>query len=172
MMTFSQQLHCGLLVVADGSVVTGNGPGHYTRVNLNRPAVIYLGGVPNSVPELDASIAANSLVGTILKVALEGRIVAFDTDITSGFHVQNGTTCNAVGPLVTDFVCTFLSLAPFPPALTGQVCDTLFDHCTELQPCLHGGTCKNINTLPCFKCSCSYGLSGMSCREGKQRLWK
>lgn len=177
--TFSRRFRRGAVNVDGGDPVTDDAPGQSTSVNLNRPAIIYLGGLPSSVSEIDPSLASNSLVGTILEIELEGKDVEFDTDVSSGFHVQNdpeadpcallpcqnGATCQAVGASVTDFICTC------PAGLTGPVCETPFDHCTAQRPCRHGGTCSNINTLPGFKCICPYGFGGTSCEEGKRYLY-
>ena len=170
---FSRRNRVGSIRVDNGDVTLNTAPCCGNSVNLNRPAIIYLGGVPDFVTEIDGDIASNSLVGTILEVEVERRDVDFVIDVESGFDVQNdpevnpcrllpcenGATCEAIGSSVTDFICTCT------PGFTGETCETKFDQCKEEQPCLHGGTCSNIDMLPGFKCSCPYGFGGSNCEE-------
>lgn len=170
---FSRRNRLGSIRVDGGNTIIDSVSCCGNAVNLNRPAVIYLGGIPDSVTEIETGLPGNSLVGTILEVELDGRDVDFVNDVESGFDVQNdpeanpcrlqpcenGGTCETVGSSVTDFICTCTS------GFTGETCQTKFDHCTEESPCRHGGTCSNIDTLPGFKCSCPYGFGGSSCEE-------
>ena len=154
----------------------GTAPGIAVAVNLQRPATIYIGGVPSNVRPRSANVDARFFAGCIREAELDGTGVSFDgANVEKGFGVdlcvgfgpcretpcQNGGTCAETGSLADDFVCEC------PTHFGGSTCENAIDRCAlsgGASPCRNGGTCSNaVGPASGFRCACPYGFSGVDC---------
>eukprot|EP00118_Oscarella_pearsei_P002875 m.12012 g.12012 ORF g.12012 m.12012 type:complete len:1882 (+) comp23764_c1_seq1:56-5701(+) len=175
--TASRNRRFGGLVVDGEDAIIGDAPGTSTSVNLQRPADIYFGGLPDGVRPSSSNVVTDGFTGCIREAELDRRGVLFDSDVSLGLGIgpclgfgpcnsepcKNNGTCNETGPLADEFMCDC------PLSFGGPTCEEAVDRCQVAggaSPCQNSGTCSNSATSPTgFKCKCPYGFTGTSCED-------
>eukprot|EP00118_Oscarella_pearsei_P022333 m.256247 g.256247 ORF g.256247 m.256247 type:complete len:297 (+) comp40400_c1_seq63:679-1569(+) len=176
-LTFSHNRRRGTLVVNEEAPLTGQTPGSLIALNLLRPALLYIGGVPSSVTALPAGISSTSLRGCVTDFSINGRNVDLGSatvvrhgvarghcdDSCVGVACERGSDC--VPDLERfDFACN-CSLY-----FTGKLCDKIMDLCYD-DFCSNEGNChtslsgldSSLKLEPI--CTCPDYTTGIRCES-------
>ncbi|XP_071109971.1 agrin-like isoform X3 [Haliotis cracherodii] len=174
----------GILIMDNEDPVSGASDHTHTSLNLGDP--LFVGYVPNALPDVYKRIGVSlGLVGCIhvLKAGNEGNLRDYNleypnrnTDIADGADIGEcgNNPCKSM-PCLNEGACMMQDQRNYQclcrEGFTGLLCEILVDPCAS-QPCQYGGTCITMGNDVGYECLCTEGRSGTRCeKESLKRVF-
>ncbi|XP_067659548.1 agrin-like isoform X2 [Haliotis asinina] len=173
-----------ILIMDNEDPVSGASDHTHTSLNLGDP--LFIGFVPNALPDVYNRIGVSlGLVGCIhvLKAGNEGNLRNYNleypnrnTDIADGADIGEcgNNPCKSM-PCQNEGACIMQDQRNYKclcrEGFTGLLCEILVDPCAS-QPCQYGGTCITMGNDVGYECLCTEGRSGTRCeKESLKRVF-